>query len=94
MWESYPGSSCKEESGHAQMMGWLIALLMMCGSAVAEQAALPWSMTWETTPAGCVQALEANMGEGCTIVALRDGSVQIDLTTRQGGVQRELPGGL
>lgn len=67
-----------------KMMGWLIALLMMCGSAVAEQAALPWSMTWETTPAGCVQALEANMGEGCTIVALRDGSVQIDLTARQG----------
>ena len=67
-----------------KMMGWLIALLMMCGSAVAEQAALPWSMTWETKPAGCVQALKANMGEGCTIVALRDGSVQIDLTARQG----------
>lgn len=84
MWESYPGSSCKEESGHAQNDGMADRTAHDVRQRVAEQAALPWSMTWETTPAGCVQALEANMGEGCTIVALRDGSVQIDLTARRG----------
>lgn len=67
-----------------RMIGWMLTLLLICGSASAEQAALPWSMTWETTPVQYVQALEANMGEGCTIAALRDGSVQIDLTVPRG----------
>ena len=67
-----------------RMTGWVIALLMMWGFACAEQVALPWSMTWETTPAEYVRVLEANMGEGCTIAALRDGSVQIDLTVPHG----------
>lgn len=67
-----------------RMTGWVIALLMMWGFACAEQVALPWSMTWETTPAEYVRVLEANMGEGCTIAALRDGSAQIDLTISRG----------
>ena len=67
-----------------RIVGWMIALLMMCGSAVAAEAALPWSMTWETTPAEYVRVLEANMGEGWTAAARRDGSVQIDLTVPHG----------
>ena len=67
-----------------RMTGWVIALLMMWGFACAEQVALPWSMTWETTPAEYVRVLEANVGEGCTIAALRDGSAQIDLTISRG----------
>lgn len=77
-----------------KMMGWLIALLMMCGSAVAEQAALPWSMTWETTPAGCVQALEANMGEGLHDCRPAGRQCADRPDGQAGGVQRELPGGL
>lgn len=67
-----------------RIVGWMIALLMMCGSAVAAEAALPWGLTWEITPSQYTQALEANMGEGCTIAALRDGSAQIDLTVPHG----------
>lgn len=67
-----------------RMTGWVIALLMMWGFACAEQVALPWSMTWETTPAEYVRVLEANMGEGWTAAARRDGSVQIDLTVPHG----------
>ena len=68
-----------------RMTGWMVVmLLMICGFACAEQMALPWSMAWETTPAEYVRALEANVGEGCTIAALRDGSVQIDLTVLRG----------
>lgn len=77
-----------------RMTGWVIALLMMWGFACAEQVALPWSMTWETTPAEYVRVLEANMGEGCTIAALRDGSVQIDLTVPHGNYSVSCPGRL
>lgn len=67
-----------------RIVGWMIALLMMCGSAVAAEAALPWGLTWEITPSQYTQALEANMGEGWTAAARRDGSVQIDLTVPHG----------
>lgn len=67
-----------------RIVGWMIALLMMCGSAVAAEPALPWGLTWEITPSQYTQALEANMGEGWTAAARRDGSVQIDLTVPHG----------
>ena len=67
-----------------RIVGWMIALLMMCGSAVAAEAARPWGLTWEITPSQYTQALEANMGEGWTAAARRDGSVQIDLTVPHG----------
>ena len=66
-----------------KMMGWLIALLMMCGSAVAEAGSAALVDDVGNHARRMCTGAGGQHGRSCTIVALRDGSVQIDLTARQ-----------